>query len=89
MLPNQNSLPDSMKKFQRLSEEGVGTGLRWWAEVALVLIFYIFYSAIRNQFGSASVSSDQALKNASKVTIRKNINNSHRTVGTTLSHKIA
>ena len=32
---------------------------------------------------------DQALKNASKVTIRKNINNSHRTVGTTLSHKIA
>ncbi|MED5428683.1 MAG: glutamate synthase large subunit, partial [Chloroflexota bacterium] len=32
---------------------------------------------------------DQALKNASKVTIRKTINNSHRTVGTTLSHQIA
>ena len=32
---------------------------------------------------------DEALKNSSKVTISKNINNSHRTVGTTLSHKIA
>tara|TARA_B100000073_G_C23743119_1_gene574328 strand:+ start:3332 stop:4159 length:828 start_codon:yes stop_codon:yes gene_type:complete len=67
MLPNQNSSPDSMKKFKRLSEEGVGTGLRWWAEIALVLIFYIFYSAIRNQFGSASVGSDQALKNAESI----------------------
>ncbi|MDC0035682.1 glutamate synthase large subunit, partial [Chloroflexi bacterium] len=32
---------------------------------------------------------NEALKNGSKVTISKNINNSHRTVGTTLSHEIA
>ncbi len=56
-----------MKKFQRLSEEGVGTGLRWWAEIFLVLVFYIFYSAIRNQFGSTSVSSSKALDNAESI----------------------
>jgi hypothetical protein len=56
-----------MKKFQRLSEEGVGTGLRWWAEIVLVLIFYIFYSAIRNQFGSTSVSSSKAFNNAESI----------------------
>ena len=56
-----------MKKFQRLSEEGVGTGLRWWAEIILVLIFYIFYSAIRNLFGSTSVSSSKAFNNAESI----------------------
>ena len=58
---------DSMKKFQRLSEEGVGTGLRWWAEIVLILIFYVFYSAIRNQFGSTSVSSSKAFNNAESI----------------------
>ncbi len=67
MFPAKNPPTDSMKKFQRLSEEGVGTGLRWWAEIFLVLIFYTFYSAIRNQFGSTSVSSSEALDNAESI----------------------
>jgi hypothetical protein len=33
-------------------------------EVALVLAFYLVYTWIRNQFGSASVSADRALQNA-------------------------
>jgi glutamate synthase (NADPH/NADH) large chain len=33
--------------------------------------------------------SESALRDGSKITIRKNINNSHRTVGTTLSHEVA
>ena len=28
-------------------------GLRWWREVLLVLVFYVIYSWVRNQFGSA------------------------------------
>ena len=67
MFSSRSSSSDSMKKFQRLSEEGVGTGLRWWAEIVLVLIFYVFYSAIRNQFGSTSVSSSKAFNNAESI----------------------
>lgn len=67
MFSSKSPSSDSMKKFQRLSEEGVGTGLRWWAEIVLVLIFYIFYSAIRNQFGSTSVSSSKAFNNAESI----------------------
>jgi len=67
MFSSRSPSSDSMKKFQRLSEEGVGTGLRWWAEIVLVLIFYVFYSAIRNQFGSTSVSSSKAFNNAESI----------------------
>jgi PAP2 superfamily len=38
--------------------------LRWYREVALVLVFYFVYSAIRNQFGSAQVSPGRAFANA-------------------------
>ena len=38
--------------------------LRWWREVAIVAIFYGIYSAVRNLFGSASVSPEEALEHA-------------------------
>ena len=31
-------------------------GLRWWAEVLVIAVFYGIYSLIRNQFGSATVT---------------------------------
>jgi hypothetical protein len=46
---------------------GAGTGLHWWAEVVLVLTFYIVYSAVRNRFGSESVGVPEALTNAERV----------------------
>lgn len=41
--------------------------LRWYVEVALVLGFYVVYSAIRNQFGSNASGSAQAYANAEQV----------------------
>ena len=41
--------------------------LRWWCEVAIVASFYGIYTAVRNLFGSASVSSDEALSHARQV----------------------
>ena len=40
------------------------TGMKWWLEIALILIFYLIYSFARNQFGSASVSARKAFENA-------------------------
>ena len=48
-------------------ECGPGSGLHWWAEVLLVLGFYAVYSAIRNLFGSESVSPADALANAERI----------------------
>ncbi len=42
-------------------------GLRWWQEVLYVLAFYLVYSAIRNQFGSAAVSPETAFEHARRV----------------------
>ena len=39
-------------------------GLRWWAEILVIVIFYFVYSLIRNQFGSDSVSWQEAFDNA-------------------------
>jgi hypothetical protein len=41
--------------------------LRWWFEIALVLVFYGIYTGVRNQFGSASVSPQHALHNATDI----------------------
>ena len=41
--------------------------LRWWCEVAIVASFYGVYSAVRNLFGSASVSPDRALAHAQEM----------------------
>jgi hypothetical protein len=38
--------------------------LRWWREVALVAAFYAVYSLVRNAFGSAAISPDDAFANA-------------------------
>jgi membrane-associated phospholipid phosphatase len=38
--------------------------LRWWREVLYILAFYLVYSFIRNQFGSAAVPRHEALQNA-------------------------
>lgn len=40
---------------------------RWWVEVLIVLAFYGVYSAIRNLFGSAAVSPEQAYNNAVEI----------------------
>ncbi len=55
------------QRLRRLSDEGVGTGLHWWAEALLVLAFYVVYTWSRNQFGSASVDPSVALDNAQRV----------------------
>ncbi|MEO8692174.1 MAG: phosphatase PAP2 family protein [Acidimicrobiales bacterium] len=41
--------------------------LRWWREVGIVASFYGIYTAVRNLFGSASVSPDHALEHAQQV----------------------
>ena len=47
---------------------GEGRGhLRWWREVLYVAAFYLVYSFIRNQFGSAAVSEATAFANARTV----------------------
>ena len=43
------------------------TALRWWREVAYVVGFYLVYSFVRNQFGSAAVSPETAFDNARTV----------------------
>ena len=42
-------------------------GLRWWKEALYILAFYLVYSAIRNQFGSAAVAPATALDNALRI----------------------
>lgn len=44
-------------------------GIRWWAEGLITLVFYVVYSAIRNQFGSALGGEilDRAFDNAIRV----------------------
>jgi hypothetical protein len=41
--------------------------LRWWREVVYVAVFYLVYSFVRNQFGSAAVSAETAYENARDV----------------------
>ena len=50
-----------------LHSRGFKTGMKWWLEVTLILFFYLIYSFARNQFGSASVSSNKAFENAEKI----------------------
>ncbi len=38
--------------------------LRWWREVGLIVVGYLVYSFVRNQFGSASVGAGRAYDNA-------------------------
>ena len=54
-MPSSTPSTPLSARLRRLGEEGVGTGLHWWAEVLLVLVFYTVYTAARNLFGSASV----------------------------------
>ncbi len=41
--------------------------LRWYREVITTAVFYLVYSAIRNEFGSNAVSPARALTNAHRV----------------------
>lgn len=41
--------------------------LHWWVEIAALLVLYFVYSAIRNQFGSATVGPEHAFNNAHRV----------------------
>jgi hypothetical protein len=40
---------------------------RWWREVIVVVVIYVGYSLIRNHFGSAAVSADEAYANTQRV----------------------
>lgn len=42
-------------------------GLRWWLEIILIAVFYIFYSLIRNSFGSGNVGWQEAFENAEDI----------------------
>jgi hypothetical protein len=42
-------------------------GLRWWKELLFIGGFYLVYTIIRDQFGSASVGTTHALHNAERV----------------------
>ncbi len=41
--------------------------LRWWREVLYIVGFYLAYSLVRNQFGSAAVGAERAFRNAERV----------------------
>lgn len=41
--------------------------LRWWREVLYVVGFYVAYTLVRNQFGSAAVGAELAYRNAATV----------------------
>ena len=44
-------------------------GIKWWVEALITLVFYVIYTTIRNQFGSALAGNilERALDNAIKV----------------------
>jgi hypothetical protein len=46
---------------------GAAPWLRWWKELGYVAAFYVVYSVVRNQFGSAAVSPAEAQANAERV----------------------
>ena len=48
----------------RVTDDRVTPKLRWWREVLYVAAFYLVYSVIRNQFGSAAVSRSEAFRHA-------------------------
>ena len=41
--------------------------LRWWKELLTIIVFYLVYSWIRNQFGSESVQASVAFANAERI----------------------
>jgi hypothetical protein len=43
------------------------TPIRWWREIAYVVVFYGIYTLVRNQFGSATVGAGHAYDNALRV----------------------
>ncbi len=45
-------------------DEITNVRLRWWVEIIALLALYVVYSAIRNNFGSATVGADHAFNNA-------------------------
>ena len=48
--------------------------LRWYREILLIAAFYVVYSMVRNQFGSAAVSASTAFGNALDIiSIERNI----------------
>jgi hypothetical protein len=51
---------------ERADDDG-REGLRWWKELLYVGGFYLVYTIIRDQFGSASVGAVHALHNAERV----------------------
>jgi hypothetical protein len=50
-----------------LEPDEPGVRLRWYQEIATILVFYAVYSVIRNQFGSNATSPGHAFRNAEHV----------------------
>jgi PAP2 superfamily len=67
MMRTATELRDPSAVLTPMDEDRDAVRLRWYREVALVLVFYALYSAIRNQFGSAQVSPTRAFDNALSV----------------------
>ncbi|MGY6501602.1 MAG: phosphatase PAP2 family protein [Acidimicrobiales bacterium] len=68
MSPDEpTSAPPHPSEVHRLAVVAKNTHadrLRWWREVIYIVAFYVIYTWIRNQFGSASVDSQRAYENA-------------------------
>ncbi len=61
--PDRGAMPDGTTEDDRQRP------LRWWVEILLTLAFYLVYSAIRNQFGSALGESvkEESFRNAERI----------------------
>jgi hypothetical protein len=56
-----------LRKPEAQPETGAEIRLRWYREVLLAAAFYLIYSFVRNQFGSASVQPTAAFSNALRI----------------------
>ena len=66
-LTEAEAVKDAEQEAHGARDDVTNTRLRWWVEILVLLALYIVYSAIRNEFGSATVSPDHAFDNARRV----------------------
>jgi hypothetical protein len=63
-LTEAEAVEDAEQEAHGARDDVTNVRLRWWVEILALLALYIIYSAIRNEFGSATVSPDRAFENA-------------------------
>jgi hypothetical protein len=66
-LTEAEAVKDAEQEAHGARDDVTNTRLRWWVEILVLLALYIVYSAIRNEFGSATVSPEHAFDNARRV----------------------